>query len=307
MLNLNDARLFAKVVDLGGFTAAARALGVPKSTVSKRVAELERELGTSLLHRSSRRVVLTPVGRELHRHAAALTALAEDAEASVRGWLAEPSGTVKITSSIPTAQGWLTGVLPGVAAEYPKVRIVFHATDRFVDVVGEGFDIAIRAHAAPLADSDLVRKRLGTDPFWLVASPRYLKKRGVPKRPEDLGSHDALLARPSATTLTLHDERGRTVVVEPEPRLFADETRVLLAAARSDLGFTVVPQSLCRENIDDGKLRRVLSAWTAGEVTTTLLVPERRAEIPAVRVLVDALASRFSEVGPTRRGRRARS
>jgi DNA-binding transcriptional LysR family regulator len=187
------------------------------------------------------------------------------------------------------------------------VRVVFHVTDRFVDVVGEGFDIAVRVHAAPLADSDLVRRRLGTDPFWLVASPRYLRKRGVPKRPEELGSHDALLARPSATTLTLRDEQGRTVVVEPEPRFFADEAHVLLAAARGDLGFTVVPESLCREDIDSGTLRRVLPAWTAGEVTTTLLVPERRAEIPAVRVLVDALASRFSEVGPTRRGQRARS
>jgi DNA-binding transcriptional LysR family regulator len=306
MLNLNDARLFAKVVDLGSFTSAARALGLPKSTVSKRVAELERELGTSLLHRSSRRVVLTPVGRELHRRAAAMAALAEDAEAAVRGWLAEPSGTVKITSSIPSAQGWLTRVLPAVVAEYPKVRVVFHVTDRFVDVVGEGFDIAVRAHATALADSDLVRRRLGTDPLWLVASPRYLRKRGVPKRPEDLGSHDALLARP-LTTLVLHDEKGRAVAVEPEPRLCADETHVLLAAARADLGFTVVPESLCREDIDDGKLRRVLPAWTAGEVTTTLLVPERRAEIPAVRVLVDALASRFSEAGPTRREKGARS
>jgi DNA-binding transcriptional LysR family regulator len=300
MIDLNDARLFAKVVDCGGFTAAARALGVPKSTVSKRVAALERTLGTPLLHRSSRRVALTPVGRELHERAAAIVALAEDAEATVRGRLAEPSGTVRITSSIPTTQTWLAEVLPAVAAAYPKLRIEHHATDRFVDIVAEGFDIAIRAHGAPLADSDLRRRPLGSDPFWLVASPRYLKARGRPGQPADLAAHDALLARPSATTLTLTSDDGATAQVTLRARFVADESQMLLAAARRDLGITVIPRSLCRADLASGHLRRVLPAWTAGAVTTTILVPERRAELPAVRVLCDALAAHVAAHDPDR-------
>jgi DNA-binding transcriptional LysR family regulator len=311
MIDLNDARLFAKVVDCGGFTAAARALGVPKSTVSKRVAALEQSLGTPLLHRSSRRVALTPVGRELHERAAAIVALAEDAEATVRGRLAEPSGTLRITSSIPTTQSWLAEVLPAVAAAYPKLRIEHHATDRFVDIVAEGFDVAIRAHGAPLADSDLRRRELGSDPFWLVASPRYLKGRGRPAQPADLAAHDALLARSSAT-LTLASDDGATAQVTLRARFVADESQMLLAAARRDLGITVIPRSLCRAAVGSGHLRRVLPAWTAGAVTTTILVPERRAELPAVRVLCDALAAHVAGRDPDgpatspRRARRAR-
>lgn len=290
-MNLNDARIFVHAVTEGGFTQAARALRVPKSTVSKRVAELERELGVVLVHRSARRFVLTDVGRELHRRAAAMVALAEDAEAAVRGRLAEPVGDVRITSSVPTAQTWLAELLPRVALAHPKIRIVHHATDRFVDIVREGFDMAVRAHFAPLEDSSLVQRRLGSDPFWLVASPRYLAKRGTPRAPEDLAEHDACLASPSATKLTLVS--GRTVTVEPQARFFADESHMLLGAARAHLGFAVLPARLCRHEIDARRLRRILPAWHAGQVTTTILVPERRAELPAVRAVSDALAKHF--------------
>lgn len=298
MLNLNDARLFVKVVDCEGFTPAARALELPKSTLSKRIAELERELGTPLLHRSSRRFVLTPVGREFHRHAAAMVAVAEEAEASVRGRLAEPAGTVRITSSIPAAQTWLADLLPKLAARYPKVRIVHHATDRFVDVIRDGFDMAVRSHAAPLTDSDLVRRHLVSDPFWLVASPRYLKQRGTPRRPEDLSSHDALLPRPAAPSLTLVHAGGESITIAPPIRFFADESQMLLAAARADLGITCVPQRHCRPSLDDRSLRRVLPDWTAGHITTTLLIPERRADLPAIRALSDALAAHFASERP---------
>ena len=295
MLNLNDARIFVKVVDSSGFTPAARELGVPKSTVSKRVAELERELGTPLLHRTSRRFELTPVGREFHRQAAAMVALAEEAEASVRGFLVEPAGVVRITSSIPAAQMWLAEILPKLAAAHPKVQIVHHATDRFVDVVREGIDIAVRSHFAPLADSDLRGRRLRTDPFWIVASPSYLKKRGTPRHPRELALHDAALLRPSATKIALVHDDGERVTVEPKARFFTDETLMLLAAARENIGFAIVPPGFCRDDIDAGRLRRVLPEWTAGHVTTTILVPERRAELPAVRVLVDALVAHFGE------------
>lgn len=311
VVNLNDARMFVQAVDRDGFSAAARALGVPKSTVSKRVAELERSLGITLVHRSSRRFVVTAAGQDFHRRASAMVALAEEAEAAVRGRLAEPSGKVWITSSVPTAQTWLAALLPTLAVKYPKLRIVHHATDRFVDLVREGFDMAVRAHFGPLPDSSLVKRRIGVDPLWLVASPRYLKQRGNPKRPEDLTSHDALLTHPTRPSFTLSFDlrepptrQGRStsrttdaspgVTVAPSGRYFADETQMLLAAAKVDLGITAIPRRLCREELASGALKRVLPEWTAGQVTTTILVPERHVELPAVRVLSDALAAHLA-------------
>lgn len=313
-MNLNDARMFVVAIDEGGFSSAGRALGVPKSTVSKRVAELERELGVVLVHRSTRRFEPTPIGRELYGRAAAIVALADDAEAVVRGTLAEPAGTVRVTSSLPTAQTWLAPLLPALALRYPALRIVHHATDRFVDVVREGFDVAIRSHFEKLPDSSLVARRIAVEPFWLVAAPSYLAARGAPRTPSELSSHDLLLTAPRVTELHLSDARvdgasaDRPVVVPVRGRYFADESEMLLAAARAGLGITAIPAKMARDDLRARRLRRVLDRWIAGRVTTTVLVPERRAEIPAVRALVDAFVASAKEEADAPRGpaRRAR-
>src|SRR3990170_2884020 len=155
MLNLNDLLVFVRVVDHGGFAAASRALGIPKSTLSQRLSALEKAIGVRLVQRTSRSFVVTEIGRDFHRHAAAMLIEAEAAEHVVKGRLAEPSGTVRITASLPIAQFRLAPLLPRLAASYPKIRIMLHVTDRFVDIVQEGFDIAIRHHFAPLPDTDL--------------------------------------------------------------------------------------------------------------------------------------------------------
>jgi len=302
-MNLNDVRTFVDAVNAGSFSAAARTLGVPKSTVSKRVAELERALGVTLVHRSSRRFVLTPIGRELYERGAAMVALADEASAVVRGSLAEPSGLVRVTSSLPVAQTWLAPLLPRLARRYPALRIVHHATDRFVDVVGEGFDIAIRSHRGPLADSTLVARRIAVEPFWLVAAPSYLAARGRPRAPADLAAHDMLLTAPSLERLELvrdGEETTSPLVRGPAPttvpvrgRYFADEAEMLLAAARAGLGITALPAKVALADLASRRLRRVLPDHTAGHITTTALVPERRAELPAVRALIEA----FVEAG----------
>ena len=150
MLNLNDLFYFVQIVEHGGLAPAGRALGIPKSTLSKRLLELERDTGTRLIQRTSRSFAVTEIGQDLYRHAAAMMIEAEAAENVIKGRLAEPSGTVRITAAIPTAQNMLADLLPRLAHAYPKVRIVLHATDRFVDIVQEGFDIALRAHRLPL-------------------------------------------------------------------------------------------------------------------------------------------------------------
>lgn len=291
MLNLNDVRVFVQVVEHNGFAPAARALRVPKSTLSKRVAELERELDVVLIRRSTRGFMVTPVGRDFLRHALAMVELAAAAEHTVRGRVAEPSGPVALTCSVPTSQTWLAELLPKVARKYPKLRIALHATDRFVDVVRDGFDIAVRDHFGPLPDSSLVQRRVAVDPMVLVASPTYLRRRKDPRVPADLEDHDILVTHAGETTWTLRGDDGEELTVGLSPRFAADETMALLAAAKAGLGIASLPARACKPDITSGALRRVVHDWTAGQVTTTLLLPDRRAQLPSVRAVADAIAA----------------
>ncbi|KQX26524.1 MULTISPECIES: LysR substrate-binding domain-containing protein [Ensifer] len=291
MRNLNDFIVFAHVVDHKGFAPAARALNVPKSTLSKRVAELEKTLGVRLINRTSRRFTVTEIGEDFYRHASAMLIEAEAAEAIVKGRLAEPSGTVRITASVPTAQMMLAGLLPPLAQAYPKMRVMLHATDRFVDVVQEGFDIAVRDHFAPLPDSGMVQRRVANDAILLVAAPAYLENRGHPREPSDLSRHDGLLASLASEGWTMRNDAGVVVRVRPMPRFLADESSVLLEAAVSGLGITALPRKICRAAIEAGSLVRVLADWEAGSVTTTLLMPHRRGQLPSVRAVVDFIVT----------------
>ncbi|MBX5023895.1 LysR substrate-binding domain-containing protein [Rhizobium lentis] len=295
MLNLNDLLVFVRVVDHGGFAAAGRALRLPKSTLSKRLSELEREIGVRLIQRTSRSFAVTEIGHELYRHAAAMLIEAEAAEHVIKGRLAEPSGTVRITASMPVAQFRLSTLLPCLAARYPKVRITLDVSDRFVDIVQEGFDIAIRNHFAPLPDTDLVQRRIYHDPAWLVASVDYIREKGVCSRPEEASELEGLMASPSETVWTLRNGEGAVVKITPMPRYVANETISLLEAAKAGLGVACLASSFCAPLIASGALVRILPEWTAGGVTTTLLIPHRRGQLPSVRIVADYLIAELSQ------------
>lgn len=211
----------------------------------------------------------------------------------VRGRLAEPSGTVRITASVPTAQLSLAPLLPQLALAYPKLRVTLHATDRFVDVIQEGFDLAVRDHFAPLPDSGLVQRRIGFQAKLIVASPLYLQGNGTPERPEDLDHHDGLLTSLASEGWVMERADGSTVSVSPRPRFVADESRVLREAALAGLGITTLPGKLCQQEIESGTLIRILPEWTAGKVMTTILMPHRRGQLPSVRATVDFIAERL--------------
>ncbi|AWI57969.1 hypothetical protein AB395_00002317 [Sinorhizobium fredii CCBAU 45436] len=295
MANLNDFIFFVHVVDHKGFAAAARALNLPKSTLSKRVAELERVLGVRLINRTSRRFSVTETGEDFYRHAAAMLIEAEAAENIVKGRLAEPSGAVRITASVPTAQLSLAPILPQLALAYPRLRVILHATDRFVDIVQEGFDLAVRDHFAPLPDSGLVQRRVGSQAKMLVAAPVYLHQRGMPAEPEELAQHDGLMTSLTSDGWAMEHADGASVEVSPKPRFVADESRVLREAAMAGLGITTLPGKLCQDEIASGALVRILPEWTAGKVMTTILMPHRRGQLPSVRATVDFLAARLGE------------
>jgi DNA-binding transcriptional LysR family regulator len=291
-MNLNDLQFFVQAVENGSFAAAARRLGVPKSTVSKRVGELEARLGARLIHRTSRSFSLTELGRDFFEHARASVIEAENAENIVRTRLGEPSGIVRLTTSVPTAQFTLAPLLDALTQRYPKLLLSLHVTDRFVDIVQEGFDIAIRSHQQPLPDSALVQRRLAVNDFHVVAAPAYLERHGTPARPEDLADHRAIISSATDTTWRLRDADGKPGDVSVNPVMAADEPFVLLKAAAAGIGITVLPTSVYLPAIEDGTLRRVLPDWTVGQITTSILIPHRRGQLPAVRAVVDFLIER---------------
>jgi DNA-binding transcriptional LysR family regulator len=291
MQNLNDLRMFVRAVDSGGFAAAARLIGSPKSTISKRVAELEAELGARLIYRTSRSFTLTDLGREFYIHAQAALVEAEAAERAVRQRLAEPAGKVRVTASVPDAQFRIAGRLPAFTRAYPRVGVELHVTDRFVDLVHEGFDIALRSHMAPLPDSGLVQKRLLIDPIILVAAPSYTADRGAPHVPSDLSEHQSVNAGAGSEAWRLADGYGNEVTVSPPARVSADEAGVLLHLAKTGLGIVRLPETVARSGVEQGDLVRVLPGWTAGTITTTVLTPQQRGQLPAVRALIDFLAT----------------
>lgn len=295
LFNLNDLHLFVQAVDSGSFTAAARHLGIPKSTVSKRVAELEGRLGVRLIQRTSRSFALTELGREFFQHAQASIIEAEMAEGIVRRHLAEPAGTVRLTASVPTAQFTLTEHLPGLTARYPKLRLSVHVTDRFVDIVQEGFDIALRSHRGPLPDSALVQRKLASHPFLILASPDYISAYGQPRRPEELAEHATIMTSLTENQWRLTSDHGGEAAVTLQSVMAADEPYVLMEMAAAGLGITCLPTSVCRKALAEGRLVRVLPDWTAGSIETTILMPHRRGQLPAVRAVVDFLAERLAE------------
>jgi DNA-binding transcriptional LysR family regulator len=295
VLDLNDLYFFVQVVESKGFSAAGRALGIPKSSLSRRVQQLEATLGVRLLQRTSRRFAVTPVGEEVYQRALAMRIEAEAAESVARRHLAEPSGTVRFTCSIGMAQGVTARLLPLFLERYPKVDLVQHATNRFVDLVEEGFDIGLRGHMGPLADSGLVQRSIAPIPWHLYAAPAYLEAHGVPISPADLAGHNGLFlaGRSTAAVWNLLRDGETEVQVPFTPRLRTDDMASLLEATVAGLGIATMPAYVNRARIETGALRCVLPEWRTGDHRVTLLMPSRRLLLPAVRALADFLAVEF--------------
>lgn len=293
MMNLNDLFFFVRAVEHGGFAAAARSLGIPKSTISKRVAELEANLDARLIHRTSRSFTLTDLGRDFFEHARAALIESETAEALVRSRAAEPSGTVRISTSVPVAQVHLAAHLPELAQRFPRLHLLVDVSDRYVDLVQEGFDIAIRSHFAPLPDSALVQRKIVEEPVILVAAPTYLDRQGPLDSPQDLQRHQGLITGPHSGTWMLRNNEGKEVRVAPLLRMTANESAVLTASAAAGLGVTCLPEMLCRAELESGRLVRVLPGWSCGSVTTSIVMPHRRGLLPGVRAVVEFLVEKL--------------
>jgi len=297
MLDLNDFFYFVQVVDRSGFTAAGRTLRIPKSTLSHRIQQLESNLGVRLLNRTSRRFGMTDAGEDFYRHAVAMLREAELAETTIRQRLAEPTGSVRCTAGVATMQTAMSDIIADFLVKYPKVNILAHATDRTVDIVGENFDVAVRAHSDPLPDSNLVQRTLAPAPWYLFAGSEYLDAHGAPETPQELQNHPSLfMMRASVAPIwrLRHTRQVRGEVVMPlTPRLLGDDMVGLQQAAIRGLGVVALPGYICREAVRSGALRRILPDWLAGDSTLTALIPYRQGLLPSVRAFLDHLAAEF--------------
>ncbi|CRM56917.1 LysR substrate-binding domain-containing protein [Pseudomonas sp. 25 R 14] len=300
MLDLNDVYFYVQVVEHRGITAAARALDVPKSSISRRILALEASLGVRLIQRTSRRFVVTEIGAEFHRHALAMLVEAEAAESVVRRRAAEPSGTIRFTCSVSYAQLVLAKLIPRFMAAYPRVRIVQHATNRCVDPVQEGFDLCLRAHTEPLPDSSLVQRSIARTSWYLFASPTYVDRKGMPGEPNALSEHDGIAlgsAQESYAWRLREGHPGAPVVVQPfTPNLVSDDMTTLKTAACEGLGIVALPGFVGAAEVEQGQLVRVLPQWIADLSTLTVLMPSRRGLLPSVSAFVGYLSEHVPTV-----------
>ncbi len=263
---------------------------MPKSTLSHRIQQLETNLGVRLLNRTSRRFGMTDAGQEFYRHAVAMLREAEQAETAIRHRLSEPTGIVRCTAGAATMQFAMREIVADFLVRYPKVNLVAHATDQYVDIVGENYD-AVRAHSDSLPDSTLVQRTLAPAPWFLFAGSAYLDANETPQTLQDLQKRPSLfMMRTGVAPIwrLRHSSKAKNEVVMPlTPRLLSDDMITLKQAAIAGLGVVALPGYVCREDVRSGALRRVLPTWLAGDSTFTSLIAYRQGLLPSVRVFVD--------------------
>jgi DNA-binding transcriptional LysR family regulator len=291
MRDFNDLQFFAAVVLHHGFSAAARALGIPKSRISRRVALLEERLGVRLLDRTTRGLGLTEVGQKVFEHARAAVIEAEAAEEAALRMQAEPRGLVRLSCPLGL-QDAIAGPLPGLLAAHPQLRVQCIATNRRVDLIHEGVDVAIRVRERLDTDADLQVKRIGISRRILVASPKLLAKTDAPMSPVDLANFPVLYQEEqSGGTWRLTSENGDISSVPVEPRLATGSFDLLIAAARQGAGIALLPARSCQEALSSGALVRILPQWSGTDGILHLVFASRRGMLPSVRAVIDFTAA----------------
>lgn len=298
MLDLNDLYYFAQVVDHGGFAPAGRALGIPKSKLSRRIALLEERLGAKLILRSTRSFAVTEVGRGYYAHCRAMLTEAEAAEESVAITHAEPRGVIRMSCPVALLASRIGEMLALFLAQYPRVELHLEETNRKVDVVAEGLDLAIRVRPPPLEDSELLMRVLSDRGQCLVASPGLLERFGLPAGPADLARFPSMdLGQPQDEhRWVLEGPDGARAEIRHQPRYVTRAMLALKAAAVAGVGIVQLPRMMVGEEISQGQLVPVLNGWAPRREIIHAVFASRRGQLPAVRLLIDDLVDRFSKL-----------
>jgi DNA-binding transcriptional LysR family regulator len=295
MDRFNALTTFAKVVELGSFARAADRLSVSTSAVSRQVAELEAHLDVRLLNRTTRRLSLTEAGQAFYERCVQLLADLEETESSVRAAAVEPKGTLRITCGVTFGERYLAAAIAEFAGRHPQVSFDLDLSDRAVDLVEEGFDLAIRI--GPIGHQALVSRRIGTTQFVCCASPGYLARYRAPSTPEDLVHHACLVytyaAVASAWTFESRDGTRHTPRIAPRHR--TNNGRMLVELAAAGLGIVLEPDFILAPEVRSGRLQRVLPDYQPPRSPIAAVYPSRRHLSAKVRTFVDFLAERYAQ------------
>jgi DNA-binding transcriptional LysR family regulator len=297
MHDLNAMYLFAKVVEHGGYTAAARALGLQTSRISRHVTDLEKSLGVRLLNRTTRRMSLTDVGQTFYQHCAALVAEAQAATEIIDRTRSVPQGVVRMSCPVPLLETDVAAIVARYLVENPLVRVQIDATGRRVNVIEEGIDLALRVRRPPLEDSGLAMRPLSDTRSVLVCSPRIFPGRGRPREPAELTELPTLDMSSAADRYSWEFETpdGREVSVTHVPRLMTDDMATLRRAALEGVGIALLPYFMARDGLTSGALELLLPEFRMPASLVHVVFPSRRGLVPAVRTLLDALVAGFQQ------------
>ncbi|MDN7673573.1 LysR substrate-binding domain-containing protein [Burkholderia oklahomensis] len=292
MDDLNDFFYFVKVIEHGGFTQAGRALSMPKSKLSRRIAALEAKYGVRLLQRSTRHFSVTETGRELYERCVAVLVEAEAAREVMERRRAEPQGIVRMSCPTALLEYRIGELVARFMVDYPKVQVHLEATNRRVDVLGEGLDLALRVRFPPLEDSDLAMRMLSGSPQRLVACPKFLEGRSLPRHPDGLAGMPSLdWGPPRDHAWQLVGPDGIEARVRHQPRYVTDDMTALRQAALCGVGIVQLPCMVVDEDLRRGTLVDIMPGWVPEGGIVHAVFPSRRGLLPSVRLLIDYLAA----------------
>jgi len=291
-MDLNEIVVFAKVVETRSFTAAAQQLGLPKSTVSRKVAQLEERLGVRLLQRTTRKLSLTEIGQVYYERCQRIVADISAAEQVVTDMQSTPRGLLRVTAPVDFGAFVLGDIVADFLTEFHDIHVELLLTDRVIDLVEEGVDLGIRF--GPLVESSLIARKLCMVGMRLCATPAYLARKGIPTHPDDLDIHDivAFVPVPRMATWTLEGPDGAVTELTPSTRVTSNNLMVIRNAARAGAGITQLPEFVCGE-CRDGFVY-VLPEWRAQPAELFAVYPSTRNISPKLRAFVEFLTARLS-------------
>jgi DNA-binding transcriptional LysR family regulator len=292
MDTVESMRAFVRVVELGSFAAAARSLALSPAMITKHVGHLESRTGARLLNRTTRQVRPTEVGAAYFDRCVAILAGIEEAENLAGADTAEPRGTLKITAPVEFGNAHLAPIAADFMERHPQIKLVLDFSNRIVDVVQEGYDVAIRV--AQSLDTALIGRRLATSRFHVVASPRYLERHGRPERPEQLADHECLtFAVPAPWGEWRFARGGESTAVKINARMLSTSSEALRLAAKAGAGVSALPTFVCGPDLRDGTLVSLFPGYDAGALGIYALFLQRRFLPNRVRMFIDHLGARI--------------
>jgi DNA-binding transcriptional LysR family regulator len=284
-MDLNSLSTFVKVVQTGSFTKAAASIGTHKARVSRGLAGLEKELGVRLLERTTRRVRLTEVGQQIYDQAVGVLAAVEDIQSIAGNLQSDPQGTLRLMVSSELGISGIGRWIDAYAEKYPKVAIDIDVSDRRVDLVADGLDLAL--HIGPLEESAMGARKVGDLSYGLYASQSYLERHGTPQDGDDLRKHPLLMFSGSGQRGWRLVTLSRELRIDGPARVRANDSLVVRDAAVRGLGIALLPVVIGKDEVTRGTLRRVLSAWSAPKVPVHAIFLGGRDLVPKVRAFID--------------------